>query len=342
MGMRTGRRWVAGSLAVLALLAAGCGDDSGDDAKASDTTATTVEVPDGIVVGAGINDPKDANLAVLEFLPAKVTVEVGTPVRWEWNGTEPHSVTFVPEGQEAPNVEADPSQAAPVPATGPIDGTALVSSGLQPLGAAPTPFETTFAKAGTYEYLCLIHPNMTGEVDVVEQGADADSPADVAEARASDTADYLAELRAAKADLVKADPVKEDDGDGTSTWTIEMGRSTEHGDVLAFAPTPAKVKAGDTVTFVNNSQAPHTASFFGTGSEQIQSPFDPKAVQPSPGPSPQALSPEGYINTGWLPPDAGPPLAQRSFSFTVPAAGTYAYVCILHAPSEMVGTIEAT
>jgi plastocyanin len=341
MGKWSGRRVVAGSLAVLALLAAGCGDDKGDDAASSDSTTSTV-VPDGIVVGAGINDHRDANVAVLQFLPAKVTVEVGTPVQWEWDGTEPHSVTFVPEGQEAPNVEADPSQAAAVPATGPIDGTALVSSGLQPLGAAPTPFEATFAKAGTYEYLCLIHPNMTGEVDVVDQGGQADTPAKVAQRRASATDEYLAEGRAAKADLLKAEPARKDDGDGTSTWTVEMGRSTEHTDVLAFAPSPAKVKAGDTVTFVNNSQAPHTASFFGAGSEPVQNPFDKAAVDPAPGPSPQDLSTQGYINTGWLLPDAGPPLAQRSFSFKVPAPGSYAYVCILHAASEMTGTIDAT
>jgi plastocyanin len=106
------------------------------------------------------------------------------------------------------------------------------------------------------------------------------------------------------------------------------------------------VKAGDTVTFVNNSLAPHTASFFGPGSPEIQSPFDPAAVAPAPGPSPQALAAAGFFNTGLLPPNAppgsGPPIEARSFSFTVPTAGTYSYVCIFHAPSEMVGTINAT
>jgi plastocyanin len=293
-------------------------------------------------VGAGISDPDDANIAILEFLPETITVEAGTDVTWEWSGAEPHSVSFVPEGQDPPNVEEDPSAVAPVPATGPIDGSAFVSSGLQPLGpTAPAPFEASFATAGTYPYLCLIHPGMTGVVEVVDAGGAADTPTDVAERRAADTADYLAEGQAAKAELVGADPEKTDNGDGTSTWTVQMGTTTEHTDVLAFAPSPAGVKAGDTVTFVNSSGAPHTASFFGTGAEALQDPFDPKVVQPS-GPSPQELSAAGYINTGWLLPDVGPPLEARSFSFTVPEAGTYAYVCILHAPSEMTGSIEAS
>ncbi|HEX4528138.1 MAG TPA: hypothetical protein VIA11_01895, partial [Acidimicrobiia bacterium] len=44
---------------------------------------------------------------------------------------------------------------------------------------------------------------------------------------------------------------------------VKLGASTAHTDVLAFAPTPKNVKAGDHVTFVNNSSAPHTASFGG-------------------------------------------------------------------------------
>jgi plastocyanin len=54
----------------------------------------------------------------------------------------------------------------------------------------------------------------------------------------------------------------------------------------------------------------------------------------------------GFFNTGLLPPDAppgsGPPEAVRAYEFSVPSAGTYSYVCILHAPSEMVGTVTAT
>ena len=124
-----------------------------------------------------------------------------------------------------------------------------------------------------------------------------------------------------------------------------MGASTPHTDVLAFAPVPAAVKHGDKVTFVNNSMAPHTASFFNQ-TPPIQSPEEPAAQKPAPGASPQKLNAKDFFNTGLLPPNAppgaGPPVAARSFTFSVPAAGDYQYVCIFHAPSGMGGEIKAS
>lgn len=348
------RPGVALALATV-LIAAGCGDsdspvagESSTTSEAAATTTASVDVPDGIVVAAGLNDPDDPNIAVLEFMPATLSVEVGTPVEWEWSGTEPHSVTFQAEGETRP-APGSPEEGAlfgPTPPTGDYDGTTLANSGLQPLGpTAPAPFTMTFAEPGTYSYFCVIHPNMTGEVTVVATGDDADDPASVAKRRASDQAEFLKEGRDLKAEFVAAEPVSIKNADGTTTWTIQMGTTSEHTDILAFSPTPAEIKAGDTVKYLNDSEAPHTASFFGTGAEPINSPVDPKVAPPAPGPSPQTLSSEGFFNTGQLPPNAppgsGPPEAARTFSFVVPTAGTYSYVCILHAPSQMVGTITA-
>ncbi|MDQ2649412.1 MAG: plastocyanin/azurin family copper-binding protein [Actinomycetota bacterium] len=332
----------------LALLVAACGDDGdSDDTTTTTDTETSVPAPDGIEVGVGINDPEDANVAVLEFLPEEVSVEVGTDVTWQWQGTEPHSVTFLSPGQELPP-PGDPSVFEPTAAdTTSYDGTSFVNTGLLPLSPeAPPPFTMSFASAGDYSYYCVIHPAMVGQVTVTEAGGDVDTPADVAERRADETEQFLEEGRAVKEELASADPVTVKNDDGSTTWTIEMGATTEHVDVLAFAPTPAGIKAGDTVKFVNNSGAPHTASFFGEGAEPITSPLDPRTDAPAPGPSPQTLASAGFFNTGLLPPDAppgaGPPEAARSFEFKVPDAGSYAYVCILHAPSEMVGTITAS
>lgn len=344
--IRGRRRWAV-AVAAVALLAAGCGDDDDDagDDDTTDTTEASMEAPDGIVIGAGINDPEDATVAILEFMPEAVSVEVGEPVTWEWNGAEPHSVTFLAPDQELPPPGSDESLFAPTPPTGPYDGSTFVNSGLQPLGPeAPPPFEMTFSAAGEYPYYCVIHPLMTGELTVVEAGGDADSPEDVAERRADEQAEWLEDGRAAKEALVEAEPERTTNDDGTTTWVVEMGATTEHADILAFAPTPAQAKPGDTVTFVNNSGAPHTASFFGEGAEPITSPLDPRVGPPAPGPSPQTLSATGFFNSGLLPPnvppDTGPPEAARSFSFVIPEAGTYSYVCILHAPSQMVGVIE--
>jgi plastocyanin len=120
-----------------------------------------------------------------------------------------------------------------------------------------------------------------------------------------------------------------------------MGISSAHTDVLTFAPTPRTVKAGDQVTFVNNTSAPHTASFGGALVPTI--PTVPDVVDAVPGPSPQTLAQGVYLNTGWLPPKLkdGPGLAARSYIYDVTAPGKYTYMCVLHLPSGMTGEIQA-
>jgi plastocyanin len=112
--------------------------------------------------------------------------------------------------------------------------------------------------------------------------------------------------------------------------------------VLAFAPSPRRVKAGDPVTFVDNSSAPHTASFGGPLVPTVPTADD--VVQPQPGPSPETLAQGAYPSTGWLPPktEQGPTVAERSYTYKVPAPGKYKCVCVLHLPSGMAGEIDAS
>jgi plastocyanin len=201
-------------------------------------------------------------------------------------------------------------------------------------------FTMSFGKTGTYTYYCVLHPNMVGKVQVTDDTQD--SQTSITNTGNSQTKKYISEGEAAKKKLLKATPKTTKNADGSTTYSVEMGATTPHTDVLAFAPTPKKVKAGDHVTFVNNSGAPHTASFGGPLVPVI--PTAPDVVSPVPGASPQPLVPGTYINSGWLPPKipGGPPLAARSFSFDVPDAGTFEYACVLHLPSGMAGEVDAT
>lgn len=332
--------WVGVLIVGLVFLSA-CGDDDDDESS----TATTQGGASKITLRSGLNDPQDRNIAITEYLPEAITVAAGTTVEWTTAGPDPHSVTFMPTGQEVP---AAPDEAlfAPTPPTGPYDGKALVNSGLIPQGpAAAPPFEVVFDTPGTYSYGCVIHPGMRGTVTVVAEDGQAESQADISRRGEDELNRWLTEGRAAKKTLTDAPPKRQANPDGTSTWTIEMGVTTAHTDVLAFVPPNAAIKAKDTVTFVNNTAAPHTASFAGT--KQVpQDPNSPEATNPAPGRSPQTLNRTDYFNTGTLPPDSppgqGPPLAVRSFSFVVPTAGDYSYVCIYHAPSAMGGTLKVT
>jgi plastocyanin len=306
-------------------------------------TPRAIAAPGEVSLVAGVNDPKDPNIAVLEFLPSSIKVAKGTKVTWAIAGPEAHSVTFVPTGTAVPpSTEADPTLTFPTPATGGYDGKTLVNSGVVPLGAATEvqKFSVSFSATGTYTYYCVLHPNMVGKVQVTDDTQDSQSS--ITSQGNQQKKQYLAEGEKAKNKLLKATPKKTSNSDGSTTYSVEMGASTAHTDVLTFAPTPKKVKAGDHVTFVNNSSAPHTASFGGTLVPPI--PTADNVVNPVPGASPQTLVPGTYLNTGWLPPKSpgGPPLAARSYTYDVPDAGTFQYACVLHVASGMAGEIDAT
>lgn len=325
------KRWLAMAAAV-ALVFTACGDDSDDDAGGDAASETTIKLR------SAPNHPDDDNVAILAFLPAKATVATGTTVEWSFDGPEPHSVSFFPAGTAVPTPDKAEPFFAPTEVDGPYDGTTLANSGLRPFGPDPAqPFRLQFAKAGTYNYVCVIHPQMPGSIVVTDETDDAETQAAITERGDEELAKYLEEGAAAKKKLVEAADSSATNGE----WTIEMGVTTANTDVLAFAPASAKVKVGDRITFVNNTGAPHTASF---GGDLVPvSPEDPKTLAPAPGPSPVDLVAGVYLNSGVLPPDAppgqGPPLPARSFTFVAKKAGTYSYVCIYHLPSAMVGTI---
>jgi plastocyanin len=306
-------------------------------------TPRALAAPGEVSLVAGANDPKDPNIAVLEFLPDSIKVAPGTKVTWEIAGPEPHSVTFVPPGTTVPpSTEADPGLTFPTPATAPYDGTTLANSGVLPLGptSAVQKFSMSFANTGTYTYYCVLHPNMVGQVQVTADTRDSQSS--ITSTGNQQKKKYFAEGAAAKKKLVKSTPRKTTNPDGSTTYSVEMGASTAHTDVLTFSPTPKQVKAGDHVAFVNNSRAPHTASFGGPLVPTI--PTAPNVVNPVPGASPQTLVPDTYLNSGWLPPKTkgGPPLAARTYTYDVPDAGKFSYACVLHLPSGMAGVIDAT
>jgi plastocyanin len=327
---------------------AGCGKSSSTKTSSGTTTQSGQSGQSGeIDMRAGLNDPNDVTIAVLQYLPQSITVEAGTTVAWAIAGPEPHSVTFFPPGQSAPPPGSDTKLFAPTPAAnGVYDGKSLVNSGLVPQGPqAVPPFKLRFDTPGKYTYQCVIHAQMTGTVTVVAKGQKADTQADVQSRGDSEMKQWIAEGEAAKKDFISKPVDKTTNADGTTTWTIHMGTSTAHTDILAFTPVPANIKAKDKITFVNDSGAPHTATFAGKQTVP-QDPESPQAQNPTPGPSPQTLNATDLFNTGTLPPNAppgaGPPLAARSYTYTVPTAGTYNYVCIYHVPSGMAGTISVS
>jgi plastocyanin len=138
------------------------------------------------------------------FYPAKATVPVNTPVTLEMsaNSSENHTFSFGPQAdlmalvanQIAPAADSAPGgpptlvassavflqSDADLPAydganhgngfwsTGTLSSPGHPVDGVLPsgLGKFPTKQTITFSKPGTYTYICLIHPEMQGTIDV--------------------------------------------------------------------------------------------------------------------------------------------------------------------------------
>lgn len=103
---------------------------------------------------------------LMRFIRTTVHVRVGETVDFDWsqnNGDPvPHTVTFGPEPP------------APIPVGDPTHFTGgSLSSGVLPTAGPGTHFRVTFAKAGTYPYICMFHDGM-GMVGKVVVTADED------------------------------------------------------------------------------------------------------------------------------------------------------------------------
>jgi plastocyanin len=133
------------ALVALAVVAAGCGggdDDDGDSGSgggnapaAEEPAAPTAE--DGGGGSGGTGPGTQVSMKDIKFNPGSVTIKAGGKVTWTNDDSVGHDVT------------ADDFESG---SPGGIDGGST--------------FSHTFKKAGTYNYVCSVHPGMKGTVKV--------------------------------------------------------------------------------------------------------------------------------------------------------------------------------
>jgi plastocyanin len=132
------------ALLAVGLVACGGDDDDGDTTVVQEetTTTTTTEetqpqtnapAPSGEAVRSAKVEMQD-----FSFEPPTVTVQVGGKVTWQNEGDAPHTATADDDSFDTGNVESGKLQSE------------------------------NFKTAGTFSYICTIHPEMTGTVEVVE------------------------------------------------------------------------------------------------------------------------------------------------------------------------------
>jgi plastocyanin len=133
-------------VAVVGFLIASPGNEDDAAEQAAQTTPTQTETETETETETttaetgGAEAPRAAKVEIVDFTfsPATTTVQVGGKVNWANEDTAPHTATAENGSFDTGNIEPDKRGNA------------------------------TFKQAGTFRYICAIHPDMKGTVEVVE------------------------------------------------------------------------------------------------------------------------------------------------------------------------------
>jgi plastocyanin len=277
------------------------------------------------------------------FAPNQITVNVGDTVTWSLDSTEFHNVLFTSgaAGPEfvvagADGVFLNPAVAAP--SGGPnYDGSGMAGSGLLVKGQQ---FSLTFTKAGSFAYVCSIHPGMGGTVNVVDNNQGVDTQASVDERRS----DQINAGLAGSIPIIMANRGEL----ATPTATVGVATGVQQGavDSLRFFPARVTIHKGETVSWNWRTQeTPHTVTFLaGNPAPEVIVPTPQASGPPRLALAPAVLMPAGdpldwdgasLLHSGFRAPMPGQPAPEFGVTFSTP--GTYDYLCLLH--EGMVGTV---
>jgi plastocyanin len=267
-------------------------------------------------------------------------------------------------GGDDNQVDINPAVAAPTdptcgtpgsPCT--FDGSSVVNSGFQfsNQSAEPSFSVKVDAPAGTYAFVCLVHPGMQAILHVAGDSKSIPSPSDV-----TDKVDH--QIKRARNvygptadDLAQATHRRQLSG-GRTLLSMWAGGFWNKVTANEYPDQNLKVHVGDKVRVLGNFEI-HTATFPKSSAtstplvtpqceqsgadapasspadcsspDKFQLAFNNKAVLPSQ--SRQLTDPKKFVNSGIV--------ANPSFhTFVADKPGTYNFVCLVHGP-EMSGTI---
>jgi plastocyanin len=299
-------------------------------------------------VDADAKTPPAANLQVSAFFPGSVSANAGDTIVFTNRSMQaPHTITFgvsadrknqpqlvLPTGENPVDFEPCYSEDNPTPqlATCPhkelpdYNGAGFWNSGVLPPAPAPAAAGSKSVTvklskdiaAGSYTFLCVLHPFMAGTLKVVAKASDRLDPKDVSEQRETSS-------RKEVATAVKiAEPQLQTNANGV---TVSAGWGDRVTAVNRFGPASVDIKVGQTVSWVGRSPfEPHTVTFespYKTAGES----FVPAGVKSG------ASYTGGLANSGLFGPKGGPfPADHFDLKFT--KAGSYKYICTLHAGME--------
>ncbi|HLI28523.1 MAG TPA: plastocyanin/azurin family copper-binding protein [Chloroflexota bacterium] len=347
--MSTLRRRGAASILALALALASLLPEAAT-AQAPAPAAPSASSGQTLDVVAGAFDPA-TQIEALEFLPKTVTITAGSTVRWLIHGFhnvalasgQPYPEPFLP--LPAGGLQVNPLVADPVQPESVYRGVGYFNSGLPADPSQPFEWALTFAEPGTYEYACIIHPNMKAQVVVVPESSAVPSQAEVTAQGQRELAEYLA---VAQEQASQQQSTMQPTVEGTTLWGVPMDiPSNPNTAVHKYFPQHLTVEVGDTVRWVNQALTePHTVTFRAGAPREREFVPQPQASGPpllvgnprviDPVVPPQPWDGQSYVGSGMIGP--GMP-AGSEFQLTFGTPGTFSYVCVLHEDLGMSGFV---
>lgn len=283
----------------------------------------------------------------LAFLPNELWIHEGDSIAWKFEAGEIHTVTFLatnPLSQERPPFSLGCGTIPSDPAT--FDGSTCVST--PPLVAGAT-FTVKFPAPGSYKLVCLVHPDMTGVVHVLELSKPLPHTQDFYDEEAE------AQTRALLSDADREDDEERDSAHHSSEHQVIVGGgeiSTNSAgastlSLMRFDRHTVIIRAGQTVEWASDDpEDPHTITF---GTEPAGDPFPPSSnvtVDADGARHAVINSTSDSVHSGFIlaaPQDrtglAQSPLSVTRFRITFTHPGTYPYICALHDNLGMKGEI---
>ena len=207
------------------------------------------------------------------YLPNPLAVSKGDGVEWTNEDNLPHTVTSRQDGA--------------------FDSSTLNAGGKWLLNTAEL-------DVGSYEYYCIIHPQMVAMLEVTEGGAAVPAPS--ANATAPEGGNQSSPVAGGNE---TANAQAEGNGGGAATVTtvsMVVGSSVPTNNEF-FAPEVVETTVGSMVTWKNDDTAPHTAT---------------SGVVENNAGQPDGVFDSKFLNKG------------QSFSFVFGEAGEYDYYCMIH------------
>jgi plastocyanin len=306
---------------------------------------------------------KDMARQAEAFLPNEFWIHVGDKIHWTFSSGDIHTVSFLLVGQPYPSNFSAGCPGFSASGT-PFDGTTCVSS--TPSGTGQT-FDVTFAAAGNFELVCLVHPEMFGTIHVLN----------AAETLPHDQAYYDAQAQSEQQALLGDQDALVGEAHHHHSMADMLSERVIHGpaqvvagtgvigatpggqeslSIVRFMDGIVEIHAGETVEWTNNDPIIGHTVTFGTEPTDL---FDP-SCGPAPG-CQVALDPDGALHafitgpgqnvhsgfifaalegyTGGLPVPQLPLFPPTRFRVNFTAPGTYNYFCSLHDNLGMVGKV---